>query len=123
MDTNNININEVYRIRDLMYDTTREYKNTIKKLLRSMGGEFNMENGYGEDEPLIINIVDDNETGVIHYAIDKARYNDGNDVIEFHITEMNYAPTHQWIPSYLLGSEEVYALENIIIMEYADNTY
>ena len=115
MNANNISTNEVYRIRDLMYDTTREYKKTLKELLKSRGGEFRVDNGYGEDEPLIIHIVDDNVTGVITYAIDKARYNEDYDAIDFHITEMNYAPTHQWIPSHLLGSEDVYALENIII--------
>lgn len=99
-----------------MCDAQVEYRNTITDYLKETGGVFELDNGYGEvGEPLEIDIVDDNGTGVDHIAVDMARHNAERDCIEFHVTSWNYKEQDYWLPYYFLGSEDTYAMANILL--------
>ena len=99
-----------------MCDAKIEYRNAITDYLKETGGVFELDNGYGEEgEPLEIDVVDDNGTGVDHSAVDMARYNAEKDYIEFHVTSWNYDDVDYWIAYYFLGSEDTYAMGNILL--------
>lgn len=99
----------------IMCDAIREYKRTIKVEMAALDKELPLDNGYGEeDEPLVVTVVDDNGCGVITYELDKARVNGNNGDVEFHACGINYDEADEWIGGYMLGSDETYAMENIM---------
>ena len=89
------------------------FRSSVKEHLKNTWGEFTMDDSYGEEGELQVDVIDSNNSGVDHYALDKARYNAEKDCVEFHMTEYNYKQTDEWIASYWLGSEESFAMENI----------
>ena len=95
-----------------MCSARREYINFVRESLIKIGTELPLDNGYGEPEPLIINVVDDNGTGVDTYELDKARCN--GEFIQFHVVAYNGDECDMWIDGCFLGSDEDYAIENII---------
>ena len=94
-----------------MCDAIREYKLAVAEELRKSGKELPLDNGYGEDEPLMLYTLDDNMVSV--YELDKARYDKEHDCVEFHAVSINYNDADEWIPYYYLNSEDTYAMENI----------
>lgn len=94
-------------------DAERNYKKMVVDALAKCG-ERPLENGYGEKEPLRLLVVDDNGTGVNEFELDKARFNADKNAVEFHLVSSNGFDTDEWTPSYMLGSESTYAMENII---------
>lgn len=98
---------------DTMCDAISQYRITVTNQLKENGKEMPLENGYSEDEPLVINAIDD-KCEAITYELDKARYNEKHGYVEFHAVSVNYNESDEWIPYYYLGSEDLYAMENII---------
>ena len=98
-----------------MCDAIHEFKTIVRTEMAALDKELPLDNGYCEEgEPLVVNVVDDNCCGVITYELDKARVNANNGDVEFHACGINYDKADQWIGGYMLGSDETYAMENII---------
>ena len=98
-----------------MCDAIREYKQTIKVEMAALDKELPLDNGYGEeDEPLVINVVDDNGCGVDTFELDKSRVDAHTGEVQFHARRINDVITDEWVNGYMLGSDETYAMENII---------
>ena len=100
-------------------DAISAYKNRIRKDLMDYD-ELPLNNGYDEeDEPLVIIVPDDDGYGVIRYDLDKARVENGN--VQFHAVAINDREADEWIEAYYLGTDEIYAMENIMFPEDEDN--
>lgn len=95
------------------WKANQAFLSSVKDYLKSNGGEFTLDDSYGDEGELQIDVIDSNNSGVDHYVLDKARYNAEKGCIEFHMTEYNYKQTDEWVASYWFGSEETFAMENI----------
>lgn len=95
-----------------MCDAIREYKRAVAEELRKVGKELPLDNGYGEDEPLVIYTFDDDMQTIV-YELDKARYDKKHECVEFHAVSIDYDDADEWIPYYYLNSDDTYAMENI----------
>lgn len=95
-----------------MIAATAVYKQSVADALKASGREHAMDNGYGEEEPLTVSVPDDNGSGLDIYELDRARCT--GDLVEFHVCGWNGNEEDYWIKSYMLGSDETYAMENIV---------
>ena len=98
---------------ETMCNAIKDFKKIVTEELKKCGKELPLDNGYGEEEPLVVNTTDDNCCGIT-YELDKARYDATHDCVEFHAVAINYGDVDEWLPYYYLNSEDTYAMENII---------
>ena len=104
---------------DLMCKAMTNYRTIVKMALKECGKELPLDNGYGEKGNLEISIAVD-DTFADCYMLDRARYNEKEDCIEFHVVNWNNNEVDYWIPAYQLGSDDTYAMENIIWTDKED---
>lgn len=104
---------------DLMCKAMTNYRTIVKMALKECGNELPLDNGYGEKGNLEISIAVD-DTFADFYMLDRARYNEKEDCIEFHVVNWNNNEVDYWIPAYQLGSDDTYAMENIIWTDKED---
>lgn len=99
---------------DLMCKAMTNYRTIVKMALKECGKELPLDNGYGEKGNLEISVDAD------FCMLDRARYNEKEDCIEFHVVYWNNNKVDYWIPAYQLGSDDTYAMENIIWTDKED---
>lgn len=95
-----------------MCDATRDFRHAVENYLKE-NGEQTIEGDY-EDEPFRLTTIDDNGTGTIVFGIDKIRYNEERDCVEFHAVDENYVPVDYWYMATILGSDDTYLFRQII---------
>lgn len=101
---------------DIFADARRKYIAAVRHDIKEAGGCLPVSDGNddeGEPSPLSIVIVDDNNTGVDTYLIDKVKVDD-NDNILCHATEYNDYESDEWYYLSIFGDDDMYILENIV---------
>lgn len=90
----------------------REYHNAVEENLKESGKEHNV---VGDDEDvdgLRLSVRgDDNDLN--DQVVDKVRWNNEKEYVEYHLIEYNYDDCDDWYPMYWLGEEIDYVYDNI----------
>lgn len=98
---------------DLMCKAMTNYRTIVKMALKECGKELPLLDGYGDKGYLEISVAV-GDSLADYYMLDRVRYNEKEDYIEFHAMHWNGNVVDYWIPAYQLGSDDTYAMENII---------
>lgn len=101
---------------DIFADARRNYIAAVRQDIKAAGGELPVSDGNndeGEPSPLSIVCVDDNNTGVDSYLIDKVKVDENGNIL-CHVSDCNDYESGEWYYLSTFGDDDIYILENIV---------
>ena len=87
-----------------------DYHNAVAENLKESGKEHNVVGDDEDEDGIVLKLRDDDAVDTCR--IDKVRWNEDRNYVEFHSAQWNYRETNDWIPI-LLGEDIVYVYDNI----------
>ena len=88
------------------------YRNAVAENLKESGKEHKViDNSDEEIEGLILSVSDDDSVDTI--LVDKVRWNNELNCVEYHTAEWNYGKTNTWTPIHWLSDEIEYIYDAI----------
>ena len=101
---------------DIFADARRNYIAAVRQDIKAAGGALPVSDGKDDEgklTPLSIVVVDDNNTGVDTYLIDKVKVDENGNIL-CHASDYNDYESDEWYYLSTFGNDDMYILENIV---------
>lgn len=92
-------------------DAIFEYHNAVVQNIKECGKPLAVVGDDEEEEGIVLKLRDDDSVDTAR--VDKVRWNEENECVEYHCAEWNYREVDTWTPIHWLGEEIDYIYDNI----------